>query len=228
MRIYYDEERTPLEARLFPYSAANAEQSGHVDFKTNPELIESALEDFRRAADKKAIQTFYSFLRWINGPESHLESNDSALRMPAAHQNDISTKKLCVYGRVIILYRDLRLNCFSQQSEWLCGKLMHILKGTDVEFTGDEGVVAFTRTRAIHTSLSNGVWQPNGSFECAAVDPGRGHHLMLSFWAYGDDETEVFCNLDRVFTNIWKACENLSAEITEGIRAYHQAHPSAG
>src|SRR5690349_11415376 len=110
MVVYYDEGRTYPTARLYPYGPASPGESGHIDFKQSPELIRSACEYFRSSAQWPAVQTFYSLLEWVNDPASHLHTNDSSLRAPASHQNEISSLALCIYGRVYLLYRDLRLN----------------------------------------------------------------------------------------------------------------------
>lgn len=70
MEVYYDEARGYREARLHPYTAGDADQSGFIDFKAQPQRIPEVLEDFRPFADRPAIQTFYAMLAWINGPDS--------------------------------------------------------------------------------------------------------------------------------------------------------------
>ena len=41
----------------------------------------------------------------------------------------------------------------------------------------------------------------------------RGQQLMMSFWAWGEDEREVMTNLDRTFRNVTMALRELSDEI---------------
>jgi hypothetical protein len=41
----------------------------------------------------------------------------------------------------------------------------------------------------------------------------RGQQLMLSFWAWGEDELEVMTNLDRTFRNMTVALRRLSDEV---------------
>jgi hypothetical protein len=96
---------------------------------------------------------------------------------------------------------------------------MQILEAIDVEFSSSEGVAGFTLTRTLQLALSKGFWRPDGSFDCAADDPGFGRHLMISFWAYGDTASEAFANLNRLFHNLWNACRLLSAEIGNGLSA---------
>jgi len=210
MVVYYDRNRTYPEARLYPYGPSYPGDSGFVDFKHNPELIRTALEDFRRFNHRQAVQTFYDFLSWINGSDSCLETNDCAFRPPEPHQNPISQLPLCAYGRVYVLFRDLRLNSSRKCSGWLCENLMRVLNQTGAELSEQQGVVGFTLNPSLQISISKGSWRNDGSFETDADDPGFGHHLMLSFWAYGNNEDESFHNLNRVFENIWIACRSVS------------------
>ena len=80
MDAFYDDEMTHPSVRLHPYIAIHAGQSGYVDFKREPSRIPEVLEDFKPFAGERAIQTFYEFLRWINGPDSLLETCDCAFR----------------------------------------------------------------------------------------------------------------------------------------------------
>jgi hypothetical protein len=217
MTVYYDPGRQYNEPRLHPYAAAHLEHSGHIDFKLTPEKIETALEDFIPFNRTDAVKHFYDFLRWINGPDSTLETTDCALRPPAPHQDTNSTAKLSMHGRMFIMYRNIRLNCSYDHQQWLCGKLMQVLKEVDPEFAASQAVVGFSLNPVLHTAISNGRWIGN-NFEGGDNDPGLGEHVMLSFWAYGDDESIVLTNLRRVFDNIWAACRSISDEVAAATR----------
>lgn len=222
MRVYYDTSRTYAEPRVHPYSAASDDQSGYVDFKARPELVELVLEDFKPYSDKKAVQTFYRFLKWINGLDSLLETNDCAFRPPNSHQDPNSEMALCAHGRVFVLYRDLNLNSSNEHAEWLCQRLMEVLRTQDPEFTSHQGVVGFTLNHAIQLAISQANELPGGMIDIAADDPGIGRHLMLSYWAYGNDEDQTFQNLERVFDNIWEATRITSGEIGDSMKQSRQ------
>jgi len=219
MNVYYDRDREPPEARLHPYTAAGPDQSGYVDFKACPELIRTVLEDIRPFGARPAVEKFYSFLEWINSPLSPLETNDCAMRPPAPNGDSNSDLALVVYGRVCLLYRNPAWNSSEAHARWLCGRLMTALKDTDPGLSAREGVVGFTSSPILQLAISKGAPRPDGSFEASADDPGIGREVMLTFWAYGNDEDHAFSNLDRVFTNIWSACEVVSKEIVT-------AHPA--
>lgn len=224
MHTYYEGNLTNPEPRLFPYGPADATQSGFVDFIQQPELIETCLEDFRPFAGTQAVETFYEFLRWINGPTSHLATCDCGLFPPAPHSDRNSEHALRITGRVFILFRDLRGNSSLSASDWLCVRMMNEMTDVDSNFSDAKGVVGFTKQLALQTGISNGTWRENGKFESSgANDPGFGHHLMLTFFAYGQTEEETFESLNRVFKNIRVTAEKISALIGEGLNAAIEA-----
>jgi hypothetical protein len=213
MRVYYDQNLTQKEVRLFPYTAANASQSGYVDFHLHPDLIETSLEDFRPIAATAFAQSFFGFLRWINGSSSALLTCDCGVRPPGPHNDSNSRRLLSTHGRVFVLYRDLRVNCSSEHADWLCGRTMQELRMIDPDFSANEGVVAFTQQPVLHTEISNGVWHGAASFEAGENDPGFGKHLMLSYWAYGDTPQAAFDSAHRITQNIWSAFRIVSDAI---------------
>jgi len=178
-----------------------------------PELIETTLEDFRPFSDQQAIKTFYAFLRWINGPESQLETNDCALRAPTSHSDANSHFSLCIYGRVYILYRNLKLNSSAPHVERIAQEFFSALRQVDPEFTKAAGVIGLTLNPTLQTAISQGFWHPDGSFDVAPSDPGFGRHLMVTFWAYGENEDQSFSHLNRVFLNIWDAAQTVSKKV---------------
>lgn len=220
MNVFYDQSRVYSTARLHPYAAAEPGHTGYVDFKKHPDQIEEALEELRPFAEWEAIKTFYEFLRWINGPDSELESNDCGLRGPRPHTDKHLSHSLSVYGRICINFRKLQLNASPDHTDWLCGKLMQTLAGTASEFQLSEGVVGFSLNPVIQLELSKGIWRGDGIFFVPPGEKqtGEARHLSLSFWAYGDDDASTFSNLDHVFRNIRSACETISAEISAGLQ----------
>lgn len=228
MQVYYDAGRTYPTIRLHPYAGTGVEQSGYVDFKSQPERIPIVLEDFRPFAHREGIQAFYELLRKINDADSQMESADSAFRPPAPQKDPNSHRALSAYGRLYILFRNLTFNCSDNHVKWLTQELMRELTNTDPHWPASEGVVGFTLIKILQLALSEGEWLCE-QFSAADDDPGHGQHLMLSFWAYGDTEDEVYVNLGRIFRNIGVACEAVSKEITKSLKAHGQtAAPQQG
>ncbi len=226
VQVYYDASRTYPTIRLHPYTATGVEQPGYVDFKMQPESIPTVLEDFRPFAHREGIQEFYELLRIINGADSQLESCDSAFRPPAPQKDTNSHRVLSAYGRLYILFRNLTYNCSDNHVKWLTQELMRELTNTDPQLPPSEGVVGFTLIKILQLALSAGEWLSESQFSAADDDPGHGQHLMLSFWAYGDTEDEVYVNLGRIFRNIGVACTAVSNEITRSLKANGQTKVS--
>lgn len=217
MVTYYDKQLEPAGSRLHPYTPAPHSPAGCVDFKAHPELIETVLEDFRPFEGRPAIQTFYAFIRWINGPESHLETSDCGLKPPGPHNDRNSTRPLRISGRVFVLFRNLQANCDPNFSSQLLTSLNEQVGRSGVRLTENEAVIGFSFARAIHTAISNGTWKGE-DFAFDQDDPGIGRHIILSFFVYGDDEESVFENLDRAFKGLWHACRAVNLQIEDAIR----------
>lgn len=113
------------------------------------------------------------------------------------------------------MFHDAKLNISRQHTVWLCGRMMGVLQEIDTDFGPSQGVVGLTLNPVLHTDLSSGRWINDGLFEHRPNDSGIGMHLMVSFWAYGDDNDQVFSNLDRLFSNVRRACESVSQEIRQ-------------
>lgn len=209
MDIYHDREAGFEKPRLHPYISVRPGEAGFVDFKLQPEQIEQLLEDFLPLSHEPSIQAFYEFLRWLNGPESILESCDCALRGPEAHTFDYSSRSLCVHGRLMLMHRDPRANC-DERFDLLYDTLSNELVAVDPEFKRDHAAVGLAQSAALYRSLSHGGFGEDGFILTMDTDPGRGQQLMLLFRAFGHDREEAFRNLGRVFKNIELACRRAS------------------
>jgi len=164
----------------------------YYDFRAKPELIPVVLEDFRPWDAYDAVRSFYDLLAWINGEGSPFESNDCALAGPEANVDGGFRKRLQCCGRLGVLFRDLGLNTSERaMSRWVEG--IHTgLRALDPDFAW--GAVGTTRLRVEYRD------RPEGRAE--------GAQLLLSFWAWGDDEVEVFENLARVISALREALES--------------------
>ncbi len=145
-----------------------------------------------------ATETFYRLLEWLNGSESVFESNDCAFSGAIANTSAQFSKRLQCSGRLMMLYRDLALNTSPEQVHRLTNAAAHALRRTDHAF--EWGAIGATIMPVRFTTLP-------GPPELQRVQ-----QLMLSFWAWGDDEREVMTNLDRTFRNMTVALRTLSDE----------------
>jgi hypothetical protein len=79
MHVYRSNELQLDGRRTFPWITADYDpRVRFYDFRSHPELIDFSLEDFMPWDRYPGIRDFYSYLRWLNGPESELESEDCA------------------------------------------------------------------------------------------------------------------------------------------------------
>jgi hypothetical protein len=204
--------------RVHPYVAIRPGETGFVDFKREPERIETVLEDFRPLAHESAVRTFYSFLRWINGPESILETCDCALRGSETNEDEGNTRAFGVHGRLMLMYRDLQANCDDAKTGALCNALGNGLTAIDPDFSENDAAIYLAMSSAFHTDLGSGQRDANGALWFTPSDVGVGRHMLLAFRAYGDRRTHALAHLERTFRNIETVCRNVSQALAASTR----------
>jgi hypothetical protein len=200
MQVYEHNDPDSLRPRAHPWTDGESDPAHkYYDFRARPELIRSSIEDLQEWSAYPATETFYRLLEWLNGPQSTLESNDCAFSGASANRSARFSKRLQCSGRLMILYRDLALNTSPEQMHWLINGTAHAVREIDPAFAW--GAVGATITPVRFITLPG--------------PPGRqqGQQLMLSFWAWGEDEREVMTNLDRTFRNLTVALRQVSDEI---------------
>jgi hypothetical protein len=196
----------PLDRpRSHPWTDATTSSAfRYYDFKTEPALIRTVLEDFVPWSHYPAVTRLYELLERLNASSSILESNDCAFSAPHESEAPELGKALQCDGRVMILYRDLALNLSRRRVEDLKNAL-HFGLATlepDLEF----GMIGTTIPPVRYIDLP------------VARAQQLGYQLMISFWAWGDSEQEVMSNLERVLENLAHALEEsmrLPNQVTE-------------
>jgi hypothetical protein len=184
--------------RAHPWTTAeNNARSRYVDFRAEPEKIATALEDFLPFADERAIQKFYDLLRWINGPDSLLESNDCAFLFKP---NDDPNRpfQLEASGRVMLFVTDISLTCSPNFGDMLMG-------------------IFFSRLQVCLPQQSPavvGVSRASSFFKEARK---VGEQVVLYFWAWGDTKESTFSTLDTLFGAMLDAAKGVSSEIRRAI-----------
>jgi len=184
--------------RAHPWTDASSSPAHRYrDFKASPQLVRTTLEDFTPWAGHPAIETFYQLVEWVNASRGTLESNDCEFTGPHAEGAHPPKSQECS-GRLMILFRDLQLNLSHPLVAGLEHDLHVRLVGIDPAF--EWGIVGTTVVRTRYVGLPGGA-------------SGRlGYQLMLSFWAWGDDEAETMANLDRVLENLSLALHGVAFE----------------
>ncbi len=182
MHVWQLADADGLADRTHPWTGSLADPAHrHLDLRGEPGLIRTALEDLRVWRRYPATETFYRLLEWLNGPSSSLESSDCALSGPAPNESPAVPKALDCSGRLIVLFRDLPLNRDEARLGALTQGLARAVAGVDFEW----GAVGLTLVPVRFTTL------PGPASE------QLGFQLMLSFWAWGDDEAEAMAHLAR-------------------------------
>ena len=200
MRIYEHTDPGSLCLRAHPWTTSATDPTHrYYDFRAKPELIRSSIEDLQKWSTCPATETFYRLLDWLNGAESDLESNDCAFSGATANTSPALSGRLQCSGRLMILYRDLSLNTSPTQMDWLINATAHAMRELDPVF--EWGAVGLTITPVRFTTLPG------------PPERQQGQQLMLSFWAWGENEREVMTNLDRTFHNLTAALHLISDEI---------------
>lgn len=200
MKVYEHNDPASFNPRSHPWVDAESNPTHrYYDFRRSPELIRSSLEDMQEWSAYPATETFYRLLEWLNGPESVFESNDCAFNGATADTSTGCSKRLQCSGRLMILYRDLGLNRSPEQIHWLANAAAHALRRTDPTF--EWGAVGATIMAVRFTTLPG------------PPELQRGQQLMLSYWAWGENEREMMTNLNRTFRNVTVVLRGLSDEI---------------
>ncbi len=197
--MYVVEHADPdaLSVRSHPWRGSVSDPSHrYYDLRERPELIRTELEDLRGWTRYPAIETFYQLLEWLNGGASFLETNDCAFSGPTPNETAGFSKALQCSGRVMLLFRDLPHNTSTVRVHRLTEAIARALSEHDEGFQW--GVVGATIVPVRFTTL------PGGEEE------QRGSQLMLSFWAWGDDEGEAMVHLERTLANLSAALRGVS------------------
>ncbi len=188
--------------RTHPWTdAVSNESHRYYDFKNNPELIETSLEDFVPFDNYPAVQTFYTLLRWLNGADSIFESNDCALLNQIEINTDRNDPEIAqqthrIRGRLMFFFREHILNSDERVCQWLWNDLLKEFDKVDPEFT--LGIVGYSKVLTAYLSLPKPLSEL--SYES----------ICLTFFAWGNDENITMGNLQRTFLNTLTVLKNLS------------------
>jgi len=195
VKTYVNRASDTSAVRSHPWSTSVANpEHRYYDFRARPDLIRNVLEDFRPWDAQPAVSAFYDLVFWINGPDSPFASNDCAFNGPADNTEPTVAKRMQCSGRLGLLFRDLLANTKEDAVDRLVAGIHEHLTALDPELVW--GAVGTTRLAVDYLEL------PGGG--------ARGAQVLLSFWAWGDDEPEVFCNLARVVAALGQALRSVA------------------
>jgi hypothetical protein len=191
-------EATGFDApRSHPWTDAVADAaSRYYDFKAEPHLVRTSLEDFTPWNGHAGVESFYRLVERLNAPGGRFESNDCEFTGPRDNPDAAFEKPLECSGRLMILFRDLSLNLSRSRVEQLENDLQRRLAEHDPDFAW--GMVGTTIMRTRYLGLTG------------PEETRLGYQLMLSFWAWGDTVTETMVHLDRVVGNLSAALREVA------------------
>jgi hypothetical protein len=185
------------EPRSHPWRTARANSTyRYYDFTTTPALIRTSLEDFVPWVRYPAIERFYGLLEWLNRGVSPLESNDCEFTGPERNDHAGVAKSHQCAGRVMLLFRALERNVAEGEVEGLSLLLHNELAQLDPTF--EYGMIGTALAPARYLALAR------------AGQPALGPQLMVSFWAWGDGESETMLHLERLLGNLWLGLRNVA------------------
>ncbi len=190
------EGQPSAEPRTHPWvGASGSPGSRYFDFKAEPARIRTDLEDFLPWSHEPATTVLYELLERVNGMTSDLESNDCAFNGPGESEAPQLGKLQCD-GRVMVLFRELELNLSRPRIEDLKNALHGRLAALDSTF--ELGMIGTTIPSVVYVELPG------------TREEQLGHQLMISFWAWGEVQSEVMGNLKRVLENLSQALGSLA------------------
>lgn len=189
-RSEYLSNRPP---RVHPYRKVRHDDRGqYYDFKLQPHLIETSLEDFAPHALNEGVQEFYDLLKYINRPDAPFETTDCGLsqRLHVSRNSPFPDKAGWIGGRVMLMWRDEMKNCREKPVSWLKSQLLR----------------QFKRYKQRHNYIGFVL----GPFPTIFSTTGeRGYQIDVEFAMWGDtyDEAlnhfpEVVATLDRVIRRV--------------------------
>lgn len=190
--------------RSHPWTDMKNDQSSvYMDFKKNPKLIRSSLEDLHPFKKWAFVDTFYSLIEWINSPKSVLESNDCTFN--AVEENDDTQypyAKKCS-ARLMILFRDIPENCQQRSVDWLADNILKSVAGGKLNFRA--GAIALSQNPTCYLVLGD---KPDTG--------GMGQQIVLSFFAYGKNERCCYENMQQVIDHGHSCLNKVNKKIQNG------------
>ena len=192
-----------VQTRSHPWvTSAGNDTFRYYDLRNSPVHIRTSLEDFTPWNQHPAVEIFYAMLERVNHLRSVIESNDCEFTGPHENSTAEIPKLLQCSGRIMVLFRALQRNTDEAILQSLKNELHRDLVALDSGFLW--GMVGTTIVPVRYLQLPE---RQNGQL---------GWQLMISFWAWGDNEAEAFSNLGRLFTSLSEALGDLAGRSPAG------------
>lgn len=175
----------------------------YMDFKTQPHLIRSALEDLLPFKEWDFVEQFYTLIEWVNGSSSLLESNDCVFN--AAEENtdqQYPYAKKCS-ARLMTLFRDIPENCQQKSIDWLMHNIQTLAASMKPSFKA--GAIGLSQSPTCYLALGE-----------TADTGGMGYQVTLNFFAYGNNEQTCYESMKDVLAIAQHALLRVNMRIKNG------------
>jgi hypothetical protein len=175
--------------RSHPWTTAIADGNcRYYDLVAFPALIRTSLEDLIPWQQYAGVEQIYQLLEQINIASGPLQTNDCEFSGPSENDSavidaDTNAFLLNCSGRIMILCSDELRNHDIRNTQAMESTLSHQLRSSDPLFKA--GLIA-TAVVPVYFVASK----------------QNGFQLMISFWAWGNDEAQTMSNLARLIRNL--------------------------
>jgi hypothetical protein len=194
--VDYDTQKPPGRQHPWTFVVTKPEER-YVDFKAHPDQIALVLSDFKPWSNYSAIQTFYSLLAWLNGPDSVLESNDCGLRPPRKDagapnliRNAFDADPIVMHSRLTVIFRDLTRNVSVSAVNRLKTSIHNCLRDNAENIPA---VVTVGEWAHFFTTINK-----------------EGQAVTLLSWSWGKDEAMAMVHLNTTFRAIHVCLRSIS------------------
>lgn len=204
MDTFISKQVDHTELRSHPWTNMVSDESCHyIDFKQQPDLIRSTLEDFIPFKKWDFVEQFYALIEWINSPRVLLESNDCVFN-PAEDNPDqqYGYSKKCS-ARLMILFRDIPENCQDKSITWLMESLLAQLSTLKPGFNA--GAICLTQSPTCYLAL--GTEEGTG---------GLGFQVTLTLFAYGKNDKRCYESMSEIISILHESLLRINKRILHG------------
>lgn len=192
------------ELRSHPWTSMITDESSiYMDFKKNPKLIRTSLEDFLPFKKWPFVDTFYSLIEWLNGSASLLESNDCTFNAMEENTDEPYPYAIKCSARVMILFRDIEENCQQRSIDWLMQNILQSVVSTKLGFRA--GAICLSQSVTYYLALGD---RPDTG--------GIGQQVVLTFFAYGKNERRCYENMQQVISHAHSCLMTVNKKIQNG------------
>jgi hypothetical protein len=191
----------------------------YYDFKKNSELISEVLEDFKPWAHYDSVQLFYEMLRWVNGPESKLETSDCAFRGPRENdQKEGWPKKMVCHGVLYAFFRNLQYNLSEESKNWKenhpGGLAKPYAPNKHTQWLVNESQKVIRQSEHEWACIGLGLISIMFTEVPVPANEQLGYAVVYKFWAWGDSEEETMTSFKYVVDTLFTIFKQLSAQAT--------------